>query len=556
MRSGVTGYITPAEWRWVILIGCVLITLAFTPFLWVVVVGLSGTPWDFMGMLHDYQDGAVYLSEIFQGSQGRLLTHFLHTPEPHRGTFLNVIYPVLGQVAHLTGLSNVIMFHIGRAAAALFMYMSLYQLGAAIWVKPRSRRIFFVIASLGSGMGWLFSALTENPGFLDLTMPETFPFYSTLVNIHYPLATGSLALFAAVMVIAFQPGAEETPTPYNGGGMLLLISTALALIYPIAQVLALAVMSVYFAIYAYQRRRFSERLWRWLLWFAVPSLPMMAYYLAVFIYNPIITELFRQENAIPPSAPWILVASFGLPLLIALPGLLRGVRRFEPYGDQFMLIWLITAVALIYLPSVLQQRFAIGLMIPVAYFATRAIEDVWFNLINRRWRFRVFNGLIPVMAASHVLLLLLPVGPITSADTRSNGGLLLEREYRAAFDWLRQRLEPGTVVLAAPNTSLWLPAETGVRVAYGHPDLTLENDAKVREATAWFAIADAGDSQGCLSLLRGENSQAGKYRIRYVVVGPQERRLGAAACTDLLDTAVNFGSVIIYTYPLDLSVVP
>lgn len=554
MTSGYTGHIAPAEWRWVILVGCVLITLAFIPFLWVVIIGITGTQWRFMGVLHDYQDGAVYLSDILQSLEGQVLTRFLHTPESHRGTFINLLYALLGQIARLVGLSPVIMFHIGRATAALFMYMALYQLAASIWVRLRTRRLFFVLAAVGSGLSWLLIMFRQDASYLDLTLPEAFPFYSTLVNIHYPLATGCLALFAAVIITAFRPGMNAMPTTSNGGGVLFGISIVLSLIYPIAQLLALVGLCVYFALYAYQQRRFSERLLRWLLWFAVPALPLLAYYLAVMVYNPVIRDIFRQENSVDPAAPWIFVLSFGLPLLIALPGLVRGVRRFEPYGDQFMLIWLVSAVLLIYLPTVLQQRFAIGLMIPIAYFATRSVEDVWFNYLQRRWRYRIMVAMIPLIAASHLFVLILPIRLVTAPQARADSGLLLERDYTAAFGWLKDNIASGEVVLAAPNTSLWLPGIINSRVVYGHPTMTVDPALKKRMAVEWFRAP--AESPICLGLLNGEDNRMGRFRVRYVMVGPQERRLGGAACVESLDIAVNFGSVAVYSYPLDYSVVP
>jgi hypothetical protein len=47
------------------------------------------------------------------------------------------------------------MFHVARVFASLFMYVALYQLAASIWSRVRARRVFFVVASIGAGLGSL-----------------------------------------------------------------------------------------------------------------------------------------------------------------------------------------------------------------------------------------------------------------------------------------------------------------------------------------------------------------------------------------------------------------
>ena len=88
MQSRQTVHIMSAEWRWVIIVGSALVLLAFSPLLW---VALRGTPgWQFMGVLHNYQDGATYISKMRLGYEGNWLVYFQHTPEPHSGAFIQV----------------------------------------------------------------------------------------------------------------------------------------------------------------------------------------------------------------------------------------------------------------------------------------------------------------------------------------------------------------------------------------------------------------------------------------------------------------------------------
>lgn len=546
MRSGYTVHIVPSEWRWVITVGSLLIVAAFLPYLLVVRAGATDTQWQFMGLLHAYRSGVVHLAAMVQGAQGDWLTHFIHTPEPHDGVFFDALYTLLGQVSGAIRLPNITLFHLARAAAALFMYMALYQLAASIWTRLRTRRIFFVLVVIGGGLGWLLGPLTNDISYLDLSVPIVYPFQATLIDLHTPFTIGCLALVVSVLVSVLRPGSEDAPGVSNGGVWVFLISLILVFVEPQALVPLVLVLLVLMAVGAVEQRKMPLKEAQWLLWFGVPALPVVAYYVAVLTFNPVAAGIWFDLHDAPPPDLFRMLASFGLLLIIALPGLWRAVRRFEPDGDRFMLTWVLVIVVLLYLPTRASLGFATGLMLPLAYFATRSLEDFWFGFISRRWRYRLLVALVPVLAASHLFVLFVPVRPLTDDDLRDAVGLVLERDYGDAFSWLRPRTRSGDVVLAAPGVGLWLPVQTGARVVYGHPDVTLSSGEKRAAVQAWYALP-AGDP-ACRFLLDGSLSDNGRYTVDYVVVGPQERAFGNAACLEALEPVRTFNSVVIYRY--------
>ncbi|MCB9455200.1 MAG: hypothetical protein H6671_04345 [Anaerolineaceae bacterium] len=530
-------YITPAEWRWVIVVSSGLALLVFLPFLWVAISGV-GTQWQFMGVLNNYRDGATYLAKMFQGTQGSWLVRFLHTPEVQNGAFLQIIYPALGHLARLTRISPIALFHAARVVATLMMYMALYHLGATIWTRIRTRRIFFVLIGVGAGFGWLFGTLTGDTRFPDLTIPEMFPLYSSAVNVHFPLTLACLALLASVIVQAFRPGVNMRPNVKNGGLTAALVSLGIAVLYPQALLPFLAAVGMYVLWHWWIARRFYMDELRWGLMVALPVLPVMVYYALILTDNPIIVEWSRQ-NVTPAPPPLYMLVGLGLPLIIALPGLYRAVRRFEPDGDQIMLLWLIAIVILVYFPTSVQRRFSAGMMIPVAYFATRALEDFWFQRISRPWRYRLAAVVVPFIAVSQVFVLVAPLLPILSGQPDQNNNLFLEQDYRAVFDWMESSNHGRFVVLASPNVSAWLPGWTGGQVVYGHPYETMQAAEREAAVLAWYS--GSLSSEDCDSLLH-----TSQYQVNYVLVGPQERALGTAACADGLRMLARFGSVLVY----------
>ncbi len=535
MQSGFTAHVAPAEWRWVMIVGTLMVLLAFAPYGLLVASGSSANDWQFMGILHNSRDGATYLSKMRLGAEGEWLVHFQHTPEPHDGAFIQVIYPLMGQVAGLTGIPVPVLFHAARVVASLFMYLALYQLAAAIWMRVRTRRIFIVLVALGAGLGWLYVIVTggqvDSP---DLSIPEAFPLQATFANVHFPLAIACLALLTSIMIEVFRPGLVEEPRLNNGGTFAVLTSLALSLLYPQALVPFGGALVLFAGWRWLRKRKIDLRELSWVLAVLVPAVPIAAYYGAIILYNPAMAEWGRQNVTQAPSLP-VLLVGFAIPLLIAAPGIYRAARRLEAHDDRFMLIWLVVILIAIYLPTNIQRRFAIGLMIPLAYFGTRALEAFWFQRIsNRRWRYRLLIVALPVMALSHLFVLFVPTLPALINRPDQSQGLFLERDYVLAFDWLDRRTGQNDVVLASAPVSQWLPGWAGVRVVYGHPFETLQADVKEQQVIAWYA-----DGQDCQAILD-------QYAVRYILYGPEEAKLGETACLNDLEEVTRIGEVAIY----------
>lgn len=535
MQSRQTVHIMSAEWRWVIFVGSALVLLAFSPLVW---VALRGTPdWQFMGALHNYQDGASYLSKMRLGYDGSWLVYFQHTPEAHSGAFIQVLYLLLGHVARLIAVPPIIVFHVVRVGASLFMYISIYQLGASIWTRVRARRAFFIVAVLGAGLGWFFGPLFQNSGFPDLVgVPEAFSFYSTFMNPHFPLTIACLALLMALFITAYRPGAEDDPAINAALPLASVLSIALAFLYPQALVPIGMALVLYIAIVWRQDRKLPVRLSHWVLAVVLPAIPIAAYYVITVAYNPAM-KLWNDQNI--TSAPTVLelLIGFGIPLLVAVPGIYRAIRRFERDGDRLMLLWLFCIVIAIYLPLNVQRRFMIGMIIPIAYFATRAIEDVWLARLSRRWRPIAICIFVPLISVSQVLMLFLPVLPAIMGNPERALGVFLERDYAAVYQWLEPRSRSDDVLLASPLASAWVPGWVGMRVVYGHPYETLNASEKQQQVLDWYQGTDSGAT--CTALLD-------EYNVRYILYGPEEQKLGQTACLASLRLIAQSGSVAVY----------
>jgi len=429
MQTTLTGYIVREEWRWVAFVSVCLLAMAFSPLL--IAASIPSTQGQFMGGIHKYADVSTYLSRMVQGANGDWLVHLQHTPDTHRSALINPLYTALGHLSRWTIDSNIVIFHVARLLASLIMYLSIYQLAATIWVRVRSRRIFFILASLGMGMGWLVATLTGETWSADLRFVQPFPFLGTLVGVHYPLAVALLALLGAISVHVFRPMNREWPTVNNLGVVGLLATLALSFVYPEALIPLGLAFGATAGIEWLQARRVQQRELAWMSWLFIPPVPLAAYYFLTMIRNPVIATWIEQHslNDVHP-----LALPFGVSLLvvIGLPSLLRALRRLEADTDRFMMVWIVAMLAAFYLVSPFRLAFLTALSLPLAYFATRSLEGVWLAQMGRRTKQRWFVLGVALLSIGPLYVTLVPIVPLVQGAPIAS---MPPPAYRSALEW-------------------------------------------------------------------------------------------------------------------------
>lgn len=544
--------VSTQEWRWVAFWGGVLVTLTLIPYAWAVVS--ADDTWFFMGILPNPQDGASYFAKIRFGMDGNWLYELQHTPQSHEPAGLFFFYLLLGQIARIIGFSPFLIFHLARIAASLFMFTAIYRLGAHVWQRQRPRRLFWLLTSVASGLGWLIVPFTADNLPPDIGIPEAFPLYAAYANPHFPLSIGCLALMAGIYLMVFRPGYTQAPTAENGGSLILFYSVILAIIQPPALVAFGSGLMIFVLVSGYTRGEIPWHEIRWASMLALPTLPLVVYYILVFSTNDVFGA-FNDQNMTPSPNLILTLFGYGILLAIALPGINRAVRRFERDGDQLMLLWLAVNVVVIYLPISLQRRLFIGMVIPIVYFAVRALEDYWFERIKARWQQIALIIALIFMVPSNFIVLIVPLyGAVSNREAGNESFILLQADYINAFQWLNEFGNEGEVTLASPEVSLWLPAETSQRVVYGHPFETVPSEELENEVMDFF------EGRDCTILLDGR-----PLEIDYLILGPEEIEIGddaleddpdlnPRACIDEVIASIenpqaiqDFGTVQIYT---------
>lgn len=544
--------------------------LAALPYLWAADAGDGAV---FGGFLFNPLDGNSYLAKMYQGWQGSWQFRLPYTAEPGEGAYLFLFYLFLGHLARWSGLPLLWVFHLARLAGALAMLLALARLFEATLPEAAARRLAFALAAFGSGLGWLaalFGGFTA-----DFWLAEAYPFLSAFANPHFPLG---LALTAWLVTPARV--APETIGPARGGGASpnsdpeglhhpwgettpvrlavgLAAGLALGVILPFgvvvagAALLGAALWEVFGAVGANAGReagrraanagrgglaKFTDSIARVLrspglrpqaaglrlAGVAAGGGAVLAYDLWTVTSQPQLAA-WNAQNLTPAPPLWDLLISFSPALWLALPGAWL-LWREEQRQARPLLLWALVGWILLLLPFGLQRRFALGLYVPLAGLAAFGAR----RLPARRGRAAqaLVAGALLLALPGNLVVLAAAAHGVRVRDSR----LYLSAEEKQAFEWLAANAPDQAIVLAAPETSAFIPAHTGLRVIYGHPFETVE--ALDREAAVRRFFA--GQEPDLLQ------------QADYVLVGRREQALGGAPDLSAIEPVFRQGEVSVY----------
>ncbi|HUF38283.1 MAG TPA: hypothetical protein VMN57_07160 [Anaerolineales bacterium] len=477
--------------RFALLIAASLLAAAAVPYLWAEFS--SGTDHVFGGLLFNPIDGNTYFAKAHQGRQGHWRFRLPYTAEPGDGAYINLYYLFIGHLARWTGLSIPLIYNLARLTGVAIMLAALWSFYKAVLEKPAQYRTAFGISALALGMGWLLIPTGLLP--MDLWVTEAYPLLSALTNPHFPLA------LALIVVLA---------NPVSGFKGLtrvfrdVALALALSLVSPFGVPIALLPWtgSFFSKTFAALRDRTLSLLEILRSQESVRILAILAGGLPVILYDvyairtdPVLSVWDAQNVAILP-AWWDIVLSLSPALPLAVAGFQRSPKPLKS--------WFVLGLLLALLPFGLQRRFLMGLYIPLAGMATLGLESIRRPTI----RFLVIACFLPAP-----LLLFLTVR-VAVAD--KNPVLYLHAEEREAMAWIEANTAPDALILAAPETGLFIPAYTGRRVIYGHPFETIHAEAEKQAVESFFSGLPSG-AAGAFLDQRG---------VDYVFIGPRELQLG------------------------------
>ena len=468
-----------SEFKWVLTWAVAIVLLSSIPYLWGIWVTPPGE--HFLGLTHNIDDGAVYLSWMRQVADGHITFRNLFSNEPTTARQFNVLILLMGSLARLTGLQLVTVFHIFRIGLGVLLILAVWKFSKLFLESPNERRLVIPLVGLSAGIGWLMPGSQAPTGPVDNWQPEAITFLSIYLN---PLFLAGLILMIGSfywLVLAQRTG-QARHAVCAGLSMLLLGN-----IHTYDVVTVACIWTAYLIVLAAIERRFPTRTVLLSALAALMAVPSLAYQLHLYR----IDEVFRaRANSPTPSPPiYSFLAGYGLVLVGALAGAAMIVvrRRSSPgsplstlHSPLLLLVWSILGFALPYIPVAQQRKLVMGLHIPLCILCAYGLTRLLRGLPRS-----VGHGLL-------LAFLLFTVGSNTGFLSQDINLLWIGRTVTiyspfigaselAAMRLIRRDADPRHAVFAPPTFALFTPALTGHEVYYGHWSETPDYADKLRE---------------------------------------------------------------------------
>ena len=427
------------------LAAALFVLLGSVPYLW----GLTVCPGDgsFIGYTRNIDDMAVYMSWVKQTALGSIVTENLFQ-DKQGGAQFNVYILVLGFAARLAGglfrHPETAVLHLARLLQALALPWVFYSFSGLFLSGGRSRLTATLIFLFGGGFGFFL------PGAVDAWQPEAVTFMSAYLN---PLFTAALILMLLCL------GSLLRGRLWQAGLWLFLLGNVHTY-----DTVIVALLWAFAALWEYGRTRDLRRLLLHIASGAAGAVSV-AVNCAIYLRDPIYRS--RVDTVISTPEIWYVLAGFGLPLLLACAALIMVKKgRLSLRQLPVLVFWLLAGLAILYIPFSQQRKFIMGYMIPVSLLAGPALAQCLSRTGGLR---RALCALaVLVLAAGNLTNIHRDMTELSAGTTAARFSPWMSRDEERVMDWIAAHAGPGDVIMAPPQTALFIPGYTGRRVYYGH----------------------------------------------------------------------------------------
>jgi len=462
----------------------------------------------FRGIYYDSQDYAVHIATMLAGRQAEWAYQFRFTTEPHNLAYIRMYYIVLGHISTWLGLAPEPTFQIARWLFGFIALFALYRLMKQIFPELFWARTAFMLAALGSGLGWLqliFRWTSTRITPIDFWLADDYVFFSLSVFPHFAFVTAGMCI-ALSLWLDFLATKRWVKVAY-----IALTAILVQFVNPIAfTTVDLSLLGA--ALFSWwQSQRISRQDMAALFTIAIAQFPLLAYNFLILNNDPLWSQFTAQNQTLSPPPDYYLWG-FALFWPWALLGTILALRT-RSTAQGAAVFWVISAFLLAYIPVYIQRRFLQNITIPLAILATAGLIKLFETGTVRRpgmtrWR--------PSLVLSFVFL-----ASVSSIQMGLSQGAYLQTHpenlyYPASLDgaihWFHENAQYNDFILASEQTSQVLAQKAGLRAYFGHEMETLHYRSKKLEVQSFF---------------QGRLPELAHKPIKWIVYGPFEKELSS-----------------------------
>ena len=520
-----------SEYKFPLVLAMVLVVGGTIPYCYGYLNACPGTR--FMGLIgRDVPGGNAYLMFAKQAQDGYHLFENRLTAEDLPRSYMNAEWWLFGKVARWTGFSLITTFHVGRViSVALFMFAAYYLISQCLDTVFQ-RRFALALMAFGSGFGWILWLASKAshytyPYLFDIDGVNPFGF---LINKPHAVRLHAFAMLTFAFLLAGERSGKRRFFILSG-----LCALARAGMRPYGIPETYLIFFLFPVLLCVKERRFNlARLQNYAIAAAFPLVQVL-YYVRLMPSD----GLGRALAGVDAKPPFFLgyIIWFGPPFLLIFLSFegFTYLRRMKP-SSLLLVLWIILSFlisesypclkwgreacfALFLVPPILAtagplrgiHRFVMSSPLVSRIVPARMSADAFKRIAASL--FIGFCSLSSVIIAGRMFTFLRHCPPPYYMST----------DLYDSLQWLGENTEPEHTVLACLDTGTYFPRIAGNKTFTGHWALTVNFDDKNRDADRFFA--SRGDEQFKRRL-------TAKYRIRYVLLGPHEKRAGGTVPTD------------------------
>jgi len=497
--SKIFNSVSSKEWRFVWVVGGVVVILTTLPYLYGYLVSSDYFLWS---SYTNAGDVSVYLSLMEQASQGKFFLANLYTNDLAYSLMVQPFWLFLGLLVKLSHLPKIFIYQAARIIFGFWLLAFLYLFLAYFIKDIWQRKIGFLLLAFGSGIGAFLhplfiefgSRLTGleiiNQISADLFLPEL----NIFVNIfHSPLLPAALLVELLIFYLFINSNLKLNHWLTSG---LFLLVLFLGFFHPYDLITVFFVCS-FFVLTLWCFRLLTKQkiadlkplLLRLGIIFSAFGV-VFIYYLILFRFDPFF-PVWNQTNFTESPPFFRLLTGYGLIFVFALAGICFWPKKND-WKFVFLLSWLFINLFLAYLPFSQQRRVLSTVFIPLVILATLgAVKflDLFFSRIKAKAiPYLIVVFLFLILALSNISVL---ASNLIFYQRHDSAFYFPASFYQAAL-WLKAK--PPSTILATPKVANPLPAITGDRVYIGHLHQTVNYDQKLA-GLKWFFENNEIDNQ-------------------------------------------------------------
>lgn len=436
-------------------------------------------------------DTFAFYSYIQQVKTGHWLGKNLFTAEPQIATQINPVWWLAGGLARLPFISTPWAFELLRALGAVILVLVIWLFITEFIPRPRWRSIALVLTLFGSGgIGGIIYLVTNHQlsatsivafNAVDVWFKDGFPFGILLSS-----PNNMASLICLLLVIYFFKKGERTPGFFWISGLL---TGLLALIHTYTALIVYLLALVLFLISLFLKTNYRET-GRQIVYFLVPSLPLLLYQIGAFWAVPSLYGWWQQNILLSPPPGYYLAGCLAI-FPFTIWGILEIIRR-KLWSTKLLLIWLFLLPVLFYLPVTFQRKLAEGFYVPIVLVAVIGLSylvPVWAKQWSAWSKLKKFD--VIALGLIWALLVFFSTGvdvtELAQAHLTSlHAPYQVSRELISACAWLADNTPEDSVVLSAFENGSLIPAFSGRPVYLGHDHQTINFPTKTEKTRSFF----------------------------------------------------------------------